>query len=57
MLANGCDQQLDKAIEVILKELKKKPVKFPNQPEFPTTILRPGEEYTSQTVYTFGVKD
>ena len=35
MLAKGCDQQLNKAIEVILKELKKKPVKFPAQPEFP----------------------
>ena len=27
----------------------------PNQPAFPSTILRPGEEYTSRTVYTFGV--
>ena len=29
----------------------------PNQPEFPVTILRPGEEYMSQTVYTFGVRE
>jgi aldose 1-epimerase len=29
----------------------------PNQPEFPSTILRPGEEYSSQTIYTFGVRD
>jgi aldose 1-epimerase len=25
----------------------------PNQPSFPSTVLRPGEEYTSRTVYTF----
>jgi aldose 1-epimerase len=29
----------------------------PNQPEFPTTILQPGEEYASQTVYTFSVRE
>jgi aldose 1-epimerase len=27
----------------------------PNQPAFPTTVLRPGEEYRSRTVYSFGV--
>ncbi|MEO7910039.1 MAG: aldose epimerase family protein [Roseiflexaceae bacterium] len=27
----------------------------PNQPKFPTTTLRPGAEYRSQTVFTFGV--
>lgn len=27
----------------------------PNQPQFPSTILRPGQEYRSQTVFTFGV--
>jgi aldose 1-epimerase len=27
----------------------------PNQPQFPTTILRPGEAYRSRTVYRFGV--
>ena len=27
----------------------------PNKPAFPTTTLRPGEEYRSQTVFTFGV--
>lgn len=27
----------------------------PNQPGFPSTTLRPGEEYRSQTVFTFGV--
>ena len=27
----------------------------PNQPSFPSTILRPGERYRSQTVYTFAV--
>ena len=26
----------------------------PNQPKFPSTVLRPGEEYKSQTVFTFG---
>jgi aldose 1-epimerase len=26
----------------------------PNHPDFPSTILRPGEEYRSQTVFTFG---
>ena len=28
----------------------------PNQPSFPSTILRPGDTYRSQTVFTFGVK-
>jgi len=27
----------------------------PNQPSFPSTILRPGEEYRSTTVFAFGV--
>ena len=27
----------------------------PNQPSFPSTILKPGETYSSQTVFTFGV--
>lgn len=27
----------------------------PNRPNFPSTVLRPGEEYRSQTVFTFGV--
>lgn len=27
----------------------------PNQPSFPSTILRPGEEYRTRTVFTFGV--
>jgi aldose 1-epimerase len=26
----------------------------PNRPEFPSTLLRPGERYESKTVYTFG---
>ena len=28
----------------------------PNHPEFPSTILRPGQTFTSRTVYTFSVK-
>ncbi|WP_420458882.1 aldose epimerase family protein [Neolewinella sp.] len=28
----------------------------PNQPDFPSTILQPGETYTSTTVYRFGVR-
>jgi len=28
----------------------------PNQPEFPSTVLRPGEEYNSRTVYTFSAR-
>lgn len=28
----------------------------PNQRDFPSTILEPGKEYTSQTVYQFGVQ-
>ncbi|WP_112248207.1 aldose epimerase family protein [Kribbella monticola] len=28
----------------------------PNQPNFPSTVLRPGEVFTSTTVYTFGTK-
>jgi aldose 1-epimerase len=27
----------------------------PNQPSFPSTILRPGAEYRSRTVFTFGI--
>ena len=27
----------------------------PNRPNFPSTVLRPGQEYTSRTVYAFGV--
>lgn len=29
----------------------------PNQPSFPSTILRPGEEYSQHTVYKFSVKE
>ena len=28
----------------------------PNQPSFPTTLLRPGEQYASTTIFTFGVR-
>lgn len=28
----------------------------PNKPEFPSTILRPGEEYSTRTIYKFGVE-
>lgn len=28
----------------------------PNQPDFPTTVLNPGEEYYQTTIYRFGVK-
>ena len=28
----------------------------PNQPSFPSTLLKPGETYRSRTVYTFGVE-
>ncbi len=28
----------------------------PNQPTFPSTVLRPGDKYSTQTVFTFGVK-
>ncbi|MDH6311270.1 aldose 1-epimerase [Parabacteroides sp. PFB2-10] len=28
----------------------------PNQPEFPSTVLRPGETYTSHCIYKFGVE-
>ena len=28
----------------------------PNQPDFPSTILRPGQEYKSRTIFKFGVK-
>jgi aldose 1-epimerase len=27
----------------------------PNQPDFPTTLLKPGQEYKTRTVFTFGV--
>ncbi len=29
----------------------------PNQPQFPSTVLRPGEKYQTQTIYKFGVKE
>jgi aldose 1-epimerase len=29
----------------------------PNQPEFPTTILRPGETFKSETIYKFSVRN
>nr|BBJ53971.1 hypothetical protein SAVMC3_66000 [Streptomyces avermitilis] len=29
----------------------------PNHPDFPTTQLRPGEVFRSETVYGFGVRD
>ncbi len=29
----------------------------PNQPEFPSTVLRPGETFTSMTVYAFSTED
>ncbi|MBT5185310.1 MAG: galactose mutarotase [Kordiimonadaceae bacterium] len=28
----------------------------PNQPNFPSTILRPGEQYKTQTIFEFGIK-
>ena len=28
----------------------------PNHPAFPSTLLRPGEQYTSTTIFTFGVQ-
>jgi aldose 1-epimerase len=28
----------------------------PNKPDFPSTILRPGDTYRAKTVFTFGVK-
>ncbi|HMF61052.1 MAG TPA: aldose epimerase family protein [Vicinamibacterales bacterium] len=28
----------------------------PNHPSFPTTVLKPGDTYSSQTVFTFGVQ-
>ena len=28
----------------------------PNQPRFPSTILRPGQEFQSRTVFAFGVQ-
>lgn len=27
----------------------------PNRPDFPSTVLRPGEEFTSETTYGFGL--
>lgn len=29
----------------------------PNQPDFPSTILRPGEKYVSRTIFKFGVEE
>jgi aldose 1-epimerase len=29
----------------------------PNQPDFPTTVLRPGDEFLSQTVFRFSVEE
>jgi len=27
----------------------------PNQPGFPSTVLRPGEAFKSETIYAFGI--
>lgn len=29
----------------------------PNQPDFPSTVLRPGEKFVSQTIFKFGVEE
>jgi len=29
----------------------------PNQPDFPSTVLRPGEKYITQTIFKFGVEE
>lgn len=29
----------------------------PNQPDFPSTVLRPGEKFVSQTIFRFGVEE
>ncbi len=29
----------------------------PNQPDFPTTVLRPGDKFVSQTIFKFGVEE
>src|SRR3712207_8744332 len=29
----------------------------PNQPDFPSTVLRPGEEYATTTTFRFGTSD
>jgi aldose 1-epimerase len=29
----------------------------PNKPDFPSTILRPGKEYTSTTIYRFSTSE
>jgi aldose 1-epimerase len=29
----------------------------PNEPRFPSTVLRPGEEYRSRTIFEFGVRE
>lgn len=29
----------------------------PNQPDFPSTVLRPGEKFASQTIFKFGVEE
>lgn len=29
----------------------------PNEPRFPSTVLRPGEEYRSRTIFQFGVRE
>jgi aldose 1-epimerase len=29
----------------------------PNEPSFPSTILRPGQEFSSRTVFAFGTSD
>jgi aldose 1-epimerase len=28
----------------------------PNHPKFPTTVLRPGQKFTSETIYKFSVQ-
>jgi tricorn protease len=37
----GCDLQLEKAIEVILKELEKNPPAKPRRPPYPVRVRKP----------------
>jgi tricorn protease len=45
-VARGKDPQLDKAIEVVLEELRKSPPKTIERPPFPTRVRRAREEVT-----------
>ncbi len=51
-IQNGCKSQMRSAVCFESQHFPDSP----NRPYFPSTVLKPGEKYTSKTVYKFSVK-